>query len=93
MAKAGRTLAEAHLRRQVPDKKLRPDYPFGCKRVLLSNDYYPTLMRSNVELITAPIDRIDAAGIVSRDGRRREVDAVVCATGFDVNTLYPLYVV
>jgi cation diffusion facilitator CzcD-associated flavoprotein CzcO len=88
MAKAGRTLAEIHLPRQVPDKKLqealKPDYPFGCKRVLLSNDYYPTLMRSNVELVTAPIDRIDQAGILSAGGKRRQVDAIVCATGFDV---------
>ena len=87
-AKIGRTLANIHLRWQVPDKRLRellhPDYPFGCKRVLLSNDYYPTLMRSNVELITVPIDRIDEAGIVSRDGRRRELDTIVCATGFNV---------
>lgn len=88
MAKVGRTLAEVHLRRQVPDEKLRealrPNYPFGCKRVLLSNDYYPTLMRSNVELVTAPIEQIDQAGILSGDGKRREVDVIVCATGFDV---------
>jgi cation diffusion facilitator CzcD-associated flavoprotein CzcO len=87
LAKVGRTLAEIHLRRQVPDKKLRealrPDYPFGCKRVLLSNDYYPTLMRSNVELVTASIEHIDQAGIIS-EGQRREVDVIVCATGFDV---------
>lgn len=88
MAKIGRTLAGVHLRRQIADKRLRellhPDYPFGCKRVLLSNDYYPTLTRSNVELIITPIHRIGETGIVSRDGHRREVDAIVCATGFDV---------
>ena len=87
MARVGRTLAEIHLRRQVADKSLRdalrPDYPFGCKRVLLSNDYYPALMRSNVELITAPVDRIEQNGIVTRDGSSH-VDAIVCATGFDV---------
>jgi cation diffusion facilitator CzcD-associated flavoprotein CzcO len=87
LAKAGRALAGIHLRSQVPDKKLRealrPDYPFGCKRVLLSNDYYPTLMRSNVELVTASIEAIDQAGIIS-EGQRREVDVIVCATGFDV---------
>jgi cation diffusion facilitator CzcD-associated flavoprotein CzcO len=88
MAKIARKLAEMHLRHQVPDRRLReallPDYPFGCKRVLLSNDYYPTLMRSNVELIDTPIERIDQAGIVTGDGQRREVDAIVCATGFDI---------
>jgi cation diffusion facilitator CzcD-associated flavoprotein CzcO len=88
MAKAGRTLAGIHLWRQVPDRKLRealrPDYPFGCKRVLLSNDYYPALMRSNVELVIAPIECIDQAGIVSGDGKRRDIDVIACATGFDV---------
>ncbi|HVW65215.1 MAG TPA: NAD(P)/FAD-dependent oxidoreductase, partial [Nitrosospira sp.] len=82
-------LAEWHLRRQVPDGRLRqalrPGYPFGCKRVLLSNDYYPALMRSNVELVTAPISKIDQRGIITKDGQRREVDAIVCATGFDIS--------
>jgi cation diffusion facilitator CzcD-associated flavoprotein CzcO len=88
MARVGRGLAEIHLRRQVPDKMLRnalrPDYPVGCKRVLLSNDYYPALVRPNVELITTPINHIDQTGIVTSNGRRQDVDAIVCATGFDV---------
>jgi cation diffusion facilitator CzcD-associated flavoprotein CzcO len=88
MARVGRGLAEIQLRRQVPDKMLRnalrPGYPFGCKRVLLSNDYYPALTRPNVEVITTPIDHIDQAGIVISSGCRHDVDAVVCATGFDV---------
>lgn len=88
MARSGCMLAEMHLRRQIPDKSLRdtlrPNYPFGCKRVLLSNDYYPTLMRSNVELIDTVIERIDRTAIVTSNGQRREVDAIVCATGFNV---------
>lgn len=88
MSRIGRGLAEWHLRRQVTDPRLRevlrPGYPFGCKRVLLSNDYYPTLMRPNVELIDTPIQRIDRSGIVTRDGQKREVDAIICATGFNV---------
>jgi len=88
MGKIGRGLAELQLRRQVPDETLRaalrPDYPFGCKRVLLSNDYYPALMRSNVKLVTAPIERLDPTGILSSDGQRREIDAIICATGFNV---------
>jgi cation diffusion facilitator CzcD-associated flavoprotein CzcO len=88
MGRVGRGLAEIQLRRQVPDRMLRdalrPRYPFGCKRVLLSNDYYPALMRPNVEVIMAPINHIDQAGIVTSNGCRHDVDAVVCATGFDV---------
>ncbi|MBA4141874.1 MAG: NAD(P)/FAD-dependent oxidoreductase [Nitrosospira sp.] len=88
MAKLASKLAEMHLRRLVPDKRLRealrPDYPFGCKRVLLSNNYYPALMRSNVELVTSLVARIDSSGIMTSDGQRRKVDAIVCATGFDI---------
>jgi cation diffusion facilitator CzcD-associated flavoprotein CzcO len=84
-----RRLAQWHVRRQVPDDKLReallPEYPFGCKRVLLSNDYYPALMRPNVELVTAPIRQIDHDGIITGDGKRREADIIVCATGFDIS--------
>ena len=80
-------LAASHLRRQIPDPelaaKLRPTYPLGCKRVLLSNDFYPALTRSNVELVTTPIACVEPDGVVTADGRRRSVDAIVCATGFD----------
>jgi cation diffusion facilitator CzcD-associated flavoprotein CzcO len=83
--------ADRHLRRQVPDpalqQKLRPDYPMGCKRILLSNEYYPALQRTNVELVTAPIDRVAAQGVVTKDGELREVDAIVCATGFNATQL------
>jgi len=79
--------AARHLRKQIPDKKLRsalrPDYPLGCKRVLISNDYYPTLMRPNVELVTAPIERVSATGIATGDGQTHALDAIICATGFD----------
>lgn len=88
VAKIGRGLAEFQLWRQVRNKKLRaalrPDYPFGCKRVLLSNEYYPALTRSNVELVTSAIERIEPDAILSSDGQRREVDAIVCATGFNI---------
>jgi cation diffusion facilitator CzcD-associated flavoprotein CzcO len=86
MARLFERFADEHRKRQVPDPalraKLRPSYPLGCKRVLPSNDYYPALMRPNVELVTAPIERIDATGLVTRDGRHRAADALVCATGF-----------
>ena len=87
MARLFERFADEHRKRQVPDPalraKLRPNYPLGCKRVLPSNDYYPALTRPNVELVTDPIERIDATGLVTRDGRHRAVDALVCATGFD----------
>ncbi|HKU36662.1 MAG TPA: NAD(P)/FAD-dependent oxidoreductase [Polyangiales bacterium] len=77
-----------YLEQQVKDPvlraKLTPDYAFGCKRVLLSNDYYPALQRENVELVTSGIERLSEAGIVSRDGVERPLDAVIYATGFQV---------
>jgi cation diffusion facilitator CzcD-associated flavoprotein CzcO len=77
-----------HLERQVPAKELRakltPTYRMGCKRVLISNDYYPALARHNVELVTDGIERIEERGIRTRDGQLREVDAIVFGTGFRV---------
>jgi cation diffusion facilitator CzcD-associated flavoprotein CzcO len=61
---------------------LVPDHPFGCKRPLFSNNYYPTFNRPDVELVTDPIDRIVPEGVVTADGTLREVDTIVLATGF-----------
>jgi cation diffusion facilitator CzcD-associated flavoprotein CzcO len=64
-------------------RKLTPTEPYGCKRPLLSNDYYPTFNRSNVEVVTDEIERITSDAIVTRDGVQRPVDTIVVATGFD----------
>ena len=82
-------LAIRHLHRQVADPALRatltPDYVLGCKRILMSNDYYPALARPNVEVVTAPIREVTPRGIVTADGVERAVDAIVFGTGFDVH--------
>lgn len=79
--------ATAHLHAQVPPGPLRdaltPDYPLGCKRVLVSDDFYPALQRSNVELVTDPIERFTTDGIETKDGTRRPHDFTVFATGFE----------
>lgn len=86
LTKAAEQLALAHLRRSIKDpalrKKLTPDYSFGCKRPTFSNTYYPTFNRPNVELVSDPIDRIEAGGIVTKDGRKRKIDTLILATGF-----------
>jgi cation diffusion facilitator CzcD-associated flavoprotein CzcO len=64
--------------------KLVPSYTMGCKRVLPSNDYYPTLTRENVELVTEGIREIRPGSVVTADGRERPLDALVLATGFTV---------
>jgi cation diffusion facilitator CzcD-associated flavoprotein CzcO len=80
--------AEAHLRRGIHDEalrtRLRPPYPLGCKRIIYSNTYYPALAQPNVELVTEGITRVTERGILTADGRERELDLLVCATGFDV---------
>jgi len=65
-------------------KKLTPSVPWGCHRPLVTNDYYPTFNRPNVELVTERIERITHDSIVSVDGMERKVDTIVAATGFQV---------
>jgi cation diffusion facilitator CzcD-associated flavoprotein CzcO/acetyl esterase/lipase len=62
--------------------KLTPDYPIGCKRILLSNDYLKTMSKPNVELVTEGISRITADGIETSSGVQHPVDAIIYGTGF-----------
>jgi cation diffusion facilitator CzcD-associated flavoprotein CzcO len=75
-----------HLAEEVPDRTLRdsltPEYVMGCKRILLSDDYYTALKRPNVELVTEPIASLSARSVLTTDGREREVDTVIYGTGF-----------
>jgi cation diffusion facilitator CzcD-associated flavoprotein CzcO len=88
MAKPAERLARMHLRRQVRDgelrRKLEPDFRLGCKRVLISNEWYPALTKPNVELVTEQITAIEGREIVLADGSRREVDTIILGTGFHV---------
>ncbi len=65
---------------------LVPAYEPGCKRILLSNDWYPTLAREDVGLVTAPIERVTPGGVRTADGTEHRLDALVLATGFAVST-------
>lgn len=84
-----RAIALRHLRRQVADPELRarltPTYQVGCKRILMSNDYYPALTRPNVEVLTEGIREICEHSIISTDGTEREVDTIIFGTGFHVS--------
>jgi cation diffusion facilitator CzcD-associated flavoprotein CzcO len=75
-----------HLARQVRDPDLRarlqPDYPMGCKRILLSNDYYPAVTRDNVQLVTEAITQVGERAIVTADGREHPCDVLIYSTGF-----------
>jgi cation diffusion facilitator CzcD-associated flavoprotein CzcO len=79
-------LARSNMRRAIHDPELRrrltPDYALGCKRVLLSSDWYPALTAPNVELVTSGIREVRAGSIVDCDGVEHELDTIVLATGF-----------
>jgi cation diffusion facilitator CzcD-associated flavoprotein CzcO len=75
-----------HLRDQVSDPELRaklsPDYTVGCKRILLSDKWYPALQQDNVEVVTDAVTEIRPHSIVTADGVEREVDTIIAGTGF-----------
>ncbi|PXW62916.1 NAD(P)/FAD-dependent oxidoreductase [Methylobacterium sp. B4] len=79
-------LARRHLEASIADpalrKKLTPDYRLGCKRVLLSDDYYPALARPNASLVTEPIREVLPHAVVTADGREHAIDVLIFATGF-----------
>jgi cation diffusion facilitator CzcD-associated flavoprotein CzcO len=81
-------VAKSQLRLQVPDpelrRKLTPNYRLGCKRILVSDAYYPALRRPNVEVVTSGIGEVREHSIVDRDGHEREVDTIIFGTGFRV---------
>lgn len=78
--------ARSHAKRQLTDNALRerltPTDRIGCKRILLSNDFLPSLNRPNVQLVTEPIVRVAANGIVTADGAEHPADVLIFATGF-----------
>lgn len=75
-----------HIRRQIKDpglrRKVTPDFRLGCKRVLISNDYYPALDQANVEVVTDGIERISEQGVHTRDGQLHPADTIILGTGF-----------
>ena len=82
-------ISKAHLRQQVSDpwlrRQLTPDFRPGCKRLLMSSDYYPALQEDNCTLVTWPIAKITEAGIRTAEGIEHQVDCIVFATGFEVS--------
>jgi cation diffusion facilitator CzcD-associated flavoprotein CzcO len=88
LSKIGERASERHLLNSVADpalrEKLRPTIQFGCKRMLISDDYWPTFERDNVELVTDAISEVRAHAVATVDGTERAADAIVLATGFKV---------
>ncbi len=84
-------IAKRHLERAISDPKLRakltPDYIIGCKRILISNDYLPSLSKPNIDVITDSISQILPNSIVTKDGVERQIDTIILGTGFYVTDL------
>ncbi len=81
-------IARRHLEKSIPAPKLRaaltPKYQIGCKRILLSDDFYPALKRPHVELVTENIAEVRERSIVTQDGVERPIDVLIYGTGFHV---------
>ena len=83
-------LADLERRRRLGDDpellaKATPDYTIGCKRILFTSDWYPTLLRDDVELVTDPVRRVTATAIVDGAGAEREADVIIWGTGFQTH--------
>jgi cation diffusion facilitator CzcD-associated flavoprotein CzcO len=89
VARAAQKVLEQFIRFQVHDpetrRKLTPDYTLGCKRILISNNYFPTFNRTNVELVTDAIVEVREHSVVTADGKERPADCIVLGTGFVVD--------
>jgi len=84
-------MSRKHLEEHITDATVRsaftPDYPAGCKRVLVSDDYYQSFNRPGVELVTSPITGIDSQGVLSEDGVSRPADVIIYGTGFKTSEM------
>jgi cation diffusion facilitator CzcD-associated flavoprotein CzcO len=91
LGKVAQKVALRHLNTQVEDpalrEKLRPRYAMGCKRILPTDEWYPALVKPNVELVTAGIREVRPHSIVSAGGTERAVDTIIFATGFHVSEI------
>ncbi|NKS47279.1 NAD(P)-binding domain-containing protein [Rhodococcus hoagii] len=81
-------IGRMQLRAQIRDPELRrsltPDYTLGCKRLLMSNSYYPALNRPNVEVHANAVQQVRGNVVIGADGQEREVDAIIFGTGFHI---------
>ncbi|GAA0269600.1 NAD(P)/FAD-dependent oxidoreductase [Streptomyces polychromogenes] len=85
------SLAKANMARSIKDPvlraKLTPSYRIGCKRILLSSEYYPALARPDVDLVASGLKEIRGSVLVADDGTETEADAIIFGTGFHVTDM------
>ncbi|WP_243792352.1 NAD(P)/FAD-dependent oxidoreductase [Saccharopolyspora gloriosae] len=92
LGKISEHLAKRYIRRVVKDPEVReavvPKYSMGCKRILLSSDYYPALNRPNVDLRTSGVAEVKENSVVTGEGEEYPVDAIIFGTGFHVTDAF-----
>lgn len=86
MDKSMKDMCQKHFDDQISDPKIRellqPDFEPGCKRILISDDYFPALCQPNVEIVREGVERITETGVIGTDGTERECDVIIFGTGF-----------
>lgn len=91
LLRAAQRIALAHMARSITDPDLRakltPHYVMGCKRILLSDDFYPALARPNVRVVSSGLAKVDGPVLTAQDGTACEADAIIFATGFRVTDM------
>lgn len=92
LIKGAQALARRHIQRQIADPELRrkitPDYTLGCKRVLVSSDYYPALARAHVDLVDGGLAEVREDAVVGQDGTVYPADVIIFGTGFHVTDAF-----
>ncbi len=93
-----RAVARRQITKAIKDPELRakvtPKDEIGCKRIMLTDEWYPTLVKPNVDLVTDRIAEVTPAGIRTQDGTERPYDVLVLATGFEAHAFVaPMHVV
>jgi len=67
---------------RLSEDALMPDYPLGCKRILIADDWYPTLLRDDCRVVTSDVERVEGGAVVTADGEHHPVDTIIFGTGF-----------
>lgn len=75
-------IREGVVNERLPERAVVPDYALGCKRILISNDWYPALLRPDVTVVDSPVTRVESDAVVTADGRRHPADVLIYGTGF-----------
>ena len=87
LARDAKNNLEEHIKDPELRRKLTPNYPIGCKRILVSDNYYQAMAKPNLSLVTEPIDSIETEGVKTSDGEVLPADVLIFGTGFETTEI------